>query len=251
MADHTSTHYRAAQGRIHPEFNWTIYADATLAGLSALVPVPYIDSAFEAYFRRRMARTIADQRSRALHPAALRALQQQPVSNIVQGLVALPVELSLGLVKRFSRKVLYFLAVKSAINALTFYWRRAYLLDYMVRMGHLSGENTAPAAVDALNHVLAQSGSGPFAWLAKQVIEGTPQALLLLWRARHGDASQEDALLLDLRSRMAEQWPDLSSYLQALTRRYEEEYHNRRNAMRAAPAAGGGLPRLVEQTQKG
>src|SRR5690606_37110355 len=114
---------------------------------SALIPLPYIDSTFEAYFRRRMVRSIANQRSRVLHPAGLRALQQTQPSDLVKRVVALPIDLSLGMVKRISRKLIYFFSVKRAVDALTYYWRRAYLLDYMVRQGHLNSDTSAPVAV--------------------------------------------------------------------------------------------------------
>jgi hypothetical protein len=36
------------------EFTWAIYGDATLAGLSALLPIPILDDVIEQRFRRRM-----------------------------------------------------------------------------------------------------------------------------------------------------------------------------------------------------
>ncbi len=240
----------SAPRSVHPEFNWAIYADATLAGLSALIPLPYIDSTFEAYFRRRMVRSIANQRSRVLHPAGLRALQQTQPSDLVKRVVALPIDLSLGMVKRISRKLIYFFSVKRAVDALTYYWRRAYLLDYMVRQGHLSSDTSAPVAVAALNSVLAQSGSGPFGWLAKQVVAGTPQVMRLLWQARRGGPMQDDALL-NLRTLLAERWPEMSGYLQALSRRYDEEFANLRIVTRVPQSAGRNAFQFLEQAQEG
>lgn len=41
------------------QFDWQIYADTTFAGLSLLILIPLLDVAFEWFFRRRMAHTIA------------------------------------------------------------------------------------------------------------------------------------------------------------------------------------------------
>lgn len=49
-------------------FNWAIYAGATLAGLSVLIPLPLLDVAFEQLFRRRMPGSIARARSRQIPP---------------------------------------------------------------------------------------------------------------------------------------------------------------------------------------
>ncbi len=248
--EHQQIQPPSVQPGTHSEFNWAIYADATLAGLSALIPVPYVDSALEARFRRRMVHSIARQRNRTLHPAALHALQEDPVSSIVKDVLRLPINLSIGLVRRFSRKVLYFLSVKRAVDLLTFYWRRAYLLDYMVRQGHLSSEATAPAAVAALNTVLAQSGSGPFRWLAQQVVAGTPHVAGLLWEALPGGKKPDQSLLLNLRTLLAEKWPDASDYLRSLARRYDEQMANLRSAARQSQMTAHTLP-LVSRVQEG
>lgn len=209
------------QGSNPPTFNWAIYADATLAGLSALIPFPFIDSLFEEYFRRRIIHTIAHQRSRALHPAAVRVLNQNPLTSTARKILTLPLTLTVGLIVRLSRKLLYFLSIRRAVNLLTYYWRRAYLLDYMVRKGHLSAEESAAAAVAALDAVLAQSGSGPFRWLAQHVVNHTPHVLRTLWYARHG---QEDPPLLTIRAELAARWPALGDYLATLARRYDEQF---------------------------
>lgn len=209
------------RGSNPPTFNWAIYADATLAGLSALIPFPLIDTLFEAYFRRRMIHTIAHQRSRALSPAAVRVLNQDPLASTARTLLTLPLTLTVGLIVRLSRKLLYFLSIRRAVNLLTYYWRRAYLLDYIVRQGHLSTHESAAAAVAALDTVLAQSGSGPFRWLAQHVVNHTPYVLRTLWHARHG---QEDPPILTIRAELAERWPALDDYLATLARRYDEQF---------------------------
>jgi hypothetical protein len=231
-----------------PAFNWAIYADATLAGLSTLIPIPFVDSTIEDHFRRRMVHSIAQQRSRALHPAAVRTLDESRLTSAVRQIVALPLSLTVGLAMRLSRKLIYFMSVKRAVDALSYYWRRAYLLDYMVRQGHLSDETTAPAAAAALDAVLAQSGSGPFRWVAQQVVAHTPHVVKTIWDARHG---HEDALVLNIRAALAERWPEIGDYLVMLAGRYDEQYDAMRRLSRQRQAGTDSHPSLRGQPQEG
>jgi len=55
-------------------FDWSRYADATLAGLSVLIPVPFMDDAFEAFFRGRIPSAVARSRGQPLSPEVRRVL---------------------------------------------------------------------------------------------------------------------------------------------------------------------------------
>ncbi|HMR66443.1 MAG TPA: hypothetical protein PKE64_20720, partial [Anaerolineae bacterium] len=51
------------------DFDWGVYADATMAGLAVLVPIPILDWLLEEIFRRRMPQAIARQRGQRLSSA--------------------------------------------------------------------------------------------------------------------------------------------------------------------------------------
>ncbi|HEX6387271.1 MAG TPA: hypothetical protein VF177_21605, partial [Anaerolineae bacterium] len=88
------------------KFDWAIYADATFAGLSLLIPVPLLDLAFENYFRRRMIKTIARRRNCKLPPQAVAELNRGDL-DCLQSCLAWPVILLYQFLKRLSRKILY------------------------------------------------------------------------------------------------------------------------------------------------
>jgi hypothetical protein len=123
------------------DFEWSRYADATLAGLSVLIPVPFVDDAFEAFFRRRIPGAVARSRGRTLSAEVRAVLDEEDGGR--GGCAALPARLVVGLFKRLSRKLLYFLTVKQAADSLSHYWYRAFLLDHMLASGHLDSADSA------------------------------------------------------------------------------------------------------------
>src|SRR3712207_1635145 len=102
-------------------FDWARYADATLAGLSVLIPIPFLDTAFERFFRRRMPTAIARSRGRVL-PSPIEAELRPTSRNVLRACLTLPLTVTVGLVQRLSRKLLYFLTIKAATDALSQYW---------------------------------------------------------------------------------------------------------------------------------
>lgn len=216
--------------RLRTRFEWPIYADATLAGLSVLIPVPFMDDAFEGYFRRRMPERIARARGRAL-PEGVEAELTRGGGWLASCLM-LPVTLTVGLLKRLSRKLLYFLTVKKATDRLSHYWYRAFLLDHMLAAGHLETARSARVARRAMERVLTAS-SGPLRRLANQVVTGSRDVGEMLRRARRGE--EEDEALRGTRGKIEERWGDVAGHLESVAARYEEVY---RELQRASPAPG-------------
>jgi hypothetical protein len=205
----------------HPRtrFEWPIYADATLAGLSVLTPVPFVDDAFENYFRRRMPGRIARARGREL-PEGVEAELTRGDGGWLASCLLLPVTLTVGLLKRISRKLLYFLTVKKATDRLSHYWYRAFLLDHMLAAGHLETPQTARLARRAMDRVLAAS-SGPMRRLADQVVTGSRDVGEMLRRARRGE---EDDALRRTKGEMEARWGDVAGHLEAVAARYDDVY---------------------------
>ena len=201
-------------------FDWPIYADATFAGLAVLVPIPVLDWVFEQFFRRRMARSIARRRGRRLEPA-IRAELNQSGRSCLGTCLTLPVIATVWLAKRISHKLLYVLTIKDATDQLSYYWQRAFLIDYMLQQGHLELEGPAAVARQAMEQVLESSAS-PLGQLAGQVIGSTHHILQTLWTARRGG---QDEVIRQLQSRMAQSWAEFEGYFRMLAARYEQTYH--------------------------
>ncbi|HSN55645.1 MAG TPA: hypothetical protein VLT32_13285 [Candidatus Sulfomarinibacteraceae bacterium] len=206
----------------HTAFDWRIYADATLAGLSALVPLPLVDVAFEAYFRRRMPGAIGRARGRGLADGARRRFGRGSGRLVsVAGCLALPLLLARYVVRKLWRKVVFIFAITDATSQVSAYWHRAYLLDHLVRAGHAGPEVDWLRAARVFERVLRETDTGPLTGLARQTVASSHRVLRLLVRAkRHGAAEEADSLAAILRSN----WDTAEASLMAVAVRYNEAY---------------------------
>lgn len=208
-------------------FDWAIYADATLAGLSTLVPLPFVDSAFEWFFRRRMAPRIAARRGSTVAPYALERLNRSrsDLWDRAAGCLLLPFKLAIETVVRLSRKLLYFLTIKRAVDSLARYWQRAYLLDHLVRDGMLVDPRRSSAEVDralwALDAVLDEDDESPLTKLARELVVAPFRIVRGLFRARRG---RDDRTIDRTRERMARSWYRFDDYFRSRRARFEVVY---------------------------
>jgi hypothetical protein len=212
----------------HTTFDWAIYADATFAGLSVLIPIPLLDVAFEWFFRRRMAATIARRRGRSLAPEVQAELNRGPGCS--EGCLLLPFKLLILLVKRLSRKILYFLTIKEATDQMSHYWHRAYLIDCMLDEGHLDTVETAHVARQAMDGTLEHPDTSPLRQLAQQMVRNSRHVWRSLRLARRG---REDESISEKKTVMARAWENFADYLEEVGARYEG-HHARVVAERAA-----------------
>ncbi len=201
-------------------FNWGLYSDATFAGLSTLVPVPFLDSAFEWFFSRRVPGSVAGWRGRRLAPAVLHELNHNE-EDWTKGCLMLPITLTWGLFKRLSKKVLYFLTIKEATDKLSHHWHRAFLIDYALQQGHLDAHENAQVARQAIEHALATATTSPLEQLAQRLIPHTSHITRSLRRARKGE---EDAEMTEKRDMMAKAWAGFAEYLADVAYRYDRAY---------------------------
>lgn len=199
-------------------FEWSRYADATLAGLSVLIPVPFMDDAFEGFFRGRIPGAVARARGRTL-PDDVRGVLGEG-NDGRGGWAAIPLRLTLGLAKRLSRKVLYFLTIKTAADRLNQYWSRAFLIDHGLTAGHLENAASARVARKAMDEVLA-AASGPLPRLANQVIASSRNVWPALRRARRGEQSEE---MRQVRTQIEGRWDEAAGDLRSMAGRYDAAY---------------------------
>lgn len=205
-------------------FDWAIYADATAAGLSALIPIPGLDWLFEQFFRRRMPLSIANRRERQLAPPIVRKLNRGEASWLKTCLL-LPFQGIFWLLKKISRKILYFLTVKEAIDQVSFYWHQAFLIDYMLRDGHLQSEESTVAARRAMWRILHNTHRSPLRHLAREIISTPGRMWRSLRRFRWG---QEDEALARKKSLMSEHWGEFTDYFEKIATLYDQAYEAER-----------------------
>ena len=200
-------------------FEWSRYADATLAGLSVLIPIPFVDDAFEAFFRRRIPGAVARSRGREL-PREVRAALDEEEAARRGGCATLPLRLTVGLLKRISRKILYFLTVKTATDRLSHYWYRAFLMDHMLEAGHLESTSSARVAHRAMEEVLATT-SGPLPRLARQLVASSGNVWSALRQARRGREAPE---VRQMRSQLQGGWGEIAGQLGSVAERYDQAF---------------------------
>lgn len=201
------------------KFEWPIYVDATLAGLAILIPIPLLDLLFEWIFKRRMPQAIAKRNGRSLAPEIVSQLNRSQFSCM--GCLLWPVQLVWLLLKRTYRTILYFLTIKDATDNLSYYWHRAYLLDLMMKRGDLDNRTDAPLAAEALQQVLDSLTTSPLTQLAQQVVANVRHILRSSWRWLR--RKQEDEMMANTRTKMANAWRDLSGYFDEVAVRYEQQ----------------------------
>jgi hypothetical protein len=229
-----------APKRILTDFDWVVYADATFAGLSILIPIPFVDALLEEYFRRRMPRDIARRRGRALSPAVLRLVNRRRGKGFLAGCLMLPVDLIIYVLRNLYRTVLYFLSVVDASEKLSYYWHRAFLLDYSVGRGHLDNVERAAIASQTIHRVLETTQTSPMINLASQIIETARSQIRGLLRAiiRFVRRQEETQGVKNTRNTIAAQWAEFHDYLVELAGRYDAAYAGIELEQAAAKAPG-------------
>jgi hypothetical protein len=227
-----------------PKYDWQIFADATCAGLSVLIPLPFVDIAFETLFRRRIPATIARIRKGEMAPEVRRKLGRG-----LDGPLTLSGCISVGLatvryvLRRIWRKIVYFFAVKDAAAALTEYWHRAFLIDHMVRAGHLEPEADTDLALQVSMGVLRDIDPSPLMGIARQTIANVHHVLRLLMRARRLGAT---AVTRSLGELLSSHWVVAEESLHGTVSLYNERYriavHRRSEELghEVRPLQGGG-----------
>jgi hypothetical protein len=207
---------------IRNTFDWHVYADATCAGLTALIPLPIVDLVFEAYFRRRMPDAIARARGRDLERlAALRLGRRHGGGLSLGGCLSMPIAVLRYILKKLWRKIVYVFAIADATTQVSEYWHRAYLIDHMVGAGHLGPGVDTERAVQVYSLVMAETDTSPLKGLAREVVRGGRRAVGLLARARRrGSAEETESLGEILRS----QWSTAERSLRTTATSYNRRY---------------------------
>jgi hypothetical protein len=202
-------------------FDWVIYADATFAGLSVLIPIPLLDVAFEHFFRRRMPGVIGKRNGRTLNKEIILELNRLP-PGCLQSCLGWPILILLTFLKRLYRTILYFLSIKDASDNLSLYWHRAFLLDYMIRSGYVDDPTTMPIAAEALRQLLDDITTSPLSQLAQEIAANVRHSFTTLRRViRRGE---EDAVVAQAKERMATLWSSYDEYFAEVAARYDERY---------------------------
>ena len=206
----------------HTVFDWRIYAEATCAGLTPLLPLPFVDLVFETVFRRRIPGTTARVRGEVLAGGAGAALSRgtgQLFSK--EGCLKLPVVVARYVLRRVWRKLVYVFAIADAAKLTSEYWHRAYLLDHVIQAGHARPDVDWQRASSVFDRVMREADTGSLMGLAQQTIANTHRIVRTLLRARRRGAAGETESLSEI---LKSNWDAAERSLMAIAVRYNREY---------------------------
>lgn len=209
-------------GSSNSRLDWRVFSDATLAGLSALIPIPLVDLVFEGLFRRRMPGAIADANGRQLDRwDQIRLGRGHGRLLSTAGCLAIPLGLVRYIVKKLWRKVIYVFAVTDAANQTAVYWYRAYLMNHVISAGHLEPEADSDRAIQVFMQVLREVDASPLLLLAKEVVSGTARVLDVLVRGRRHGSAEVTGSIRDI---VRTHWDAAEQPLRQTAARYNELY---------------------------
>jgi hypothetical protein len=103
---------------------------SVLAGLTPLIPVPFVDDLVKNYFRKRLLRSLAAEAGRALSEEELKALAAEQERGCLTGCLLTAVAYPL---KAVFRKLFYFLEWKRAADLTSRTYHFGYLAGYAMR----------------------------------------------------------------------------------------------------------------------
>jgi hypothetical protein len=213
-------------------FDWRIYADATCAGLSVLVPLPLVDLVLETVFRRRIPGRIARARDRRLAGETRRRLGRGLDGAVsLEGCFKLFFTAFRYVLRRIWRKIVYIFTIKDAATALSHYWHRAYLIDHMARAGHLEPAVDTDLAVRVFERTLREADISPLMGLARQTVANANHVVRILFRARRLGAAKVARSLGDV---LASHWKGAEASLIGVGEDYNRRYQIELEARAAA-----------------
>lgn len=202
--------------------DWRVYADATCAGLSTLIPLPGVDMVTEAVFRQRMPTAIARARGVDLASGAVKLFGRGRGDFLsLESCLVVPFFLAKRILRRIWRKIIYIFTIKDAADQLSLYWHRAFLLDHIIRAGHAGPGADIDRTFDVFEAVLDEADTSGARSLARQMVVGAHHATAVVRRARRGGAEETTP---DQRDFLKAHWDVLYGSLSRVAAAYNEAY---------------------------
>ncbi|HXT21326.1 MAG TPA: hypothetical protein VN923_11285 [Thermoanaerobaculia bacterium] len=200
---------------VPPWFRAVVW-DSLLGGLCPLLPIPFLDDLVLARMRRRMVERLAGRWQVTLTPAQLALLSGGGRGMSVGRLLA---KVAIYPVKEVLRKVLYFLAIKDAVDTFSLLFHQGYLVHAALAHGALGRGGPADdarvaATAAAVHGTLGATDTRPLRRLligvlrnSRDLLRGTVRWLM----ARLGRRRRDAAPAMDVIADEATARPELGS----------------------------------------
>lgn len=149
---------------------------SVVGGLCPLVPIPFVDDVILYFLRRSMIRGVVGAEGVVLTREHVRHLAKRPSGCLLGCLWSVVV----AGIKRLFRKIVYFLAVKSAIDTASALLHEGLLLQYAAASGHLDvlEKQRLEDVGRAIHEVCQQTDTSPFTQILRRAFRGSR----VMWR---------------------------------------------------------------------
>lgn len=137
----------------HPAADGVILTHTTLAALTPLIPVPFVDTAARNHVMRRLVRSLAELHHLRIWDAEVRTLADEPSSSLLKGIAKGAV---LAPFKFLLRKTFMFLAGKHIVDLASRSYHFGFLMDraFARRWCAPAGKHSPEAIRKAVDKVL-------------------------------------------------------------------------------------------------
>jgi hypothetical protein len=119
----------------------TLVTYAMLAGLTPLIPVPFVDDLAKDFFRRRLVETLAASRRLPLPPGTIRELTAERGGCALGGCLG---QVLIYPLKKLLAKLFFFLEWKRVLDLTSQIYHFGYLVDCALQDGYLTGPRARP-----------------------------------------------------------------------------------------------------------
>lgn len=210
-----------------------LLAHAVLAGLTRLLPVPFLDDVLRDSLLRRMVDGVARRRGHRLSPAELAAVSGVEESGLLRSAARAAMHAPL---RWISRKLVFFLAWKRSVDLVSRVYHLGWLLDVAFERGDLPAGDArrARAVRDAIDAACRDVPVTPVERAFREALAGSRQAFrraaLLLARAwrriprRERGAAGAAALVEEAVGREDAEMPGVVERLQVALRSVPEAH---------------------------
>lgn len=175
-----------------------IILHSVLAGLTPLIPIPFVDDLMKTYFKRRMVRKLTAAQSQFLIDADVAKLADDPDTGCMLGCLTTLIVYPL---KAIFRKVFFFLEWKRAIDVVSHTYYQGYLIEAALAERWIApvGMRRAEEVRQAIDQVLLQLNTSLIERAVKGIfnqsrsaLKGAARLLQNSLRALRGKPSQEE-----------------------------------------------------------
>ncbi len=121
----------------------TLSLHTVLAGLTPLIPIPFVDDWAKVYFKRRMVRALAAARAQTLTAQDAKTLADDEDTGCLLGCLT---AVTVYPLKKIFRKTFYFLEWKRAVDTASRTYYLGYLIDYALEQNWCAPQGALSAA---------------------------------------------------------------------------------------------------------